>query len=107
MWYKLDADHNVVPTSSHEVNEWLGRDKERRVDRHKVGGVIVSTVFLCLDHAFGGGPPVVFETLVSGGEHDQHMERYCTWAEAEDGHARIVEMVSVSNNGLPVRALDI
>jgi hypothetical protein len=46
----------------------------------------VSTVFLGLDHQWGDGPPLVFETMIFGGEHDQYQERYSTWDEAEAGH---------------------
>lgn len=68
------------------------------VDRH-VGwtrledGRVVSTVFLGLDHAFGCGPPVLFETMVrlpEGGWKDV-CERYTTWDEAEAGHWAVVE----------------
>ena len=50
--------------------------------------VRVSTVFLALDHRYGSGPPLLFETMVFGGEHDQEQERYGTWEEAEAGHAK-------------------
>lgn len=36
-------------------------------------------------------PPIVFETLVFGGPFSDEMDRYCTWAEAVEGHARMVE----------------
>ena len=49
-------------------------------------GVRVSTVFLGLDHNFGNGEPVLFETMIFGGKHDQYQERYSTWEEAEAGH---------------------
>lgn len=51
----------------------------------------VSTVFLGLDHNLYG-PPHLFETMIFGGEHDGYQERYSTWAEAETGHARTVEI---------------
>jgi hypothetical protein len=63
---------------------WLGR---------RLPGVQVSTVFLGLDHSFGEGPPLLFETLVSGGALAGKMDRYTTWEEAEQGHARMVERV--------------
>ena len=47
---------------------------------------MVSTVFLGLDHAFDGGTPLLFETMIFGGEHDEYQERYATWDEAEAGH---------------------
>ena len=46
-----------------------------------------------LDHAFMGGPPLLFETMIFGGEHDQFQERYSTWEEAMAGHKKAVELV--------------
>jgi hypothetical protein len=57
------------------------------------GDVSVSTVFLGLDHNFGeGGAPLLFETMVFG-LPGEDCRRYSTWAEAEEGHARIVAQV--------------
>lgn len=53
--------------------------------------VTVSTVFLGMDHQFGDGPPLLFETLIFGGEHDGNMQRYSTWPQAKEGHARVVK----------------
>ncbi len=53
----------------------------------------VSTVFLGLDHSFGEGPPLIFETMVFGGELDQECERYTTETEALFGHDRMVAKV--------------
>jgi len=62
--------------------------------RERIGSSEISTVFLSLDHSFGdSGGPVLFETMVLGGEHDGHQERYRTYEEAEEGHTRICEMV--------------
>lgn len=56
--------------------------------------ILVSTVFLGLDHNFTGqGPPLLFETMVFGGALVQHCERYSTWEEAEKGHEDIVEKI--------------
>jgi len=58
--------------------------------------VHVSTVFLSIDHGYSsifGGPPILFETMIFGGEHDMYQERYSTYEEAEEGHQRAVEMV--------------
>jgi hypothetical protein len=57
-------------------------------------GVRVSTVWMGLDHRFGGpGLPLIFESMVfySGSSSDQDCERYSTMAEAEKGHAALVE----------------
>lgn len=55
--------------------------------------VEVSTVFLGLDYSFDDGPPLLFETMVFGGEHDQDCERVSTWDEAEAMHKLVVERV--------------
>lgn len=60
---------------------------DRRVGSdYLCGGVHVSTVFLGLDHGWGTVKPVLFETMVFGGDADGETHRYCTWAEAERGH---------------------
>ena len=55
--------------------------------------VEVSTVFLGMDHQFGDGPPLLFETMVFGGEQDQETMRYTTWEEAAKGHKDMVAFV--------------
>jgi len=57
-------------------------------------GVDVSTVFLGLDHNWGHHDlPILFETMVFGGEMDQECERYSVRQEALEGHAEMVELV--------------
>ena len=65
----------------------------RRVAKDKIGDTEVSTVFLCIDHSFGAGPPILFETMVFGGPLDQEMKRYSTYEEAEKGHKEMCERV--------------
>lgn len=49
--------------------------------------VQVSTVWLGIDHRFDdAGDPLIFETLVFGGEHDDEMLRYSTEEDALQGH---------------------
>jgi hypothetical protein len=64
---------------------------DRRVARTTLFDTcIVSTIFLGFDHAFFGGPPILFETLVSWmGEGGYEQERCSTWPEAEEQHARM------------------
>jgi hypothetical protein len=58
------------------------------------GDVRVSTVFMGLDHNYWGeGPPILFETMAFVGDQTVGQERYATWAEAEEGHARWVDQV--------------
>jgi hypothetical protein len=63
----------------------------RRVARTDIGeGVDVSTVHLVLDHQYGDGPPLIFETMIFGGEHDQDCWRYSTEEQANAGHEAVV-----------------
>jgi hypothetical protein len=45
-------------------------------------------VFLGVDHAHLGGPPVLWETMIFGFENDEYQERYTSKADALAGHAR-------------------
>jgi hypothetical protein len=93
-WYGLDANKNVIGPIAVGSPEYKASQAEsyRRVGRTQVTSeCMVSTVFLGLDHGYTPGPPVVFETMVFGGPMDGECERYCTWAEAVEGHARMVE----------------
>jgi hypothetical protein len=67
-------------------------DFDRHVRQTVQGDITVSTVFLGLDHQFGDGPPLLFETMVFGGAHNGAQERYSTWEEAEKGHADMVRL---------------
>lgn len=85
----------AVPCDS--VEEW-GRwyeTADRRVAKDWVNGMLVSTVFLGLDHNWGGGTPLLFETMVfpEGSCDERYMERYETWEEAEVGHGRAIAWV--------------
>ena len=75
---------------------WLEK-ADRKICRDQSFGddgfVTVSTVFLGLNHSFGEGSPVLFETMIFGGEHNDLQTRYHTRAEAEQGHEDIVNML--------------
>lgn len=92
--YILDADGN--PVQVHDLLTWAKAfEKENRiVAQDAVGDVMVSTVFLGLDHRhFDEGPPILWETMVFGGDNDQFQERYSSRKEALEGHARILDAV--------------
>lgn len=81
-------DENRTPVLVDDLMEWARRYEfdDRRVASSTIGDVRVSTVFLGLDHQFGEGPPLLFESMVFGGKFDGYQARYSTWAEAEAGH---------------------
>jgi hypothetical protein len=82
-------------------------DDQRRVARDEpFKGVVVSTVFLALDHRhFGEGPPILFETMVFGGPLNYTMQRCATWDEAETQHAAMVARV-IAVGAIPNALLD-
>lgn len=85
---------NKKPVLASSIEEWAkGYQKNRIVKQEKINDVFISTVFLGLDHSWGGGPPILFETIIFEGEHDQYQDRYCTWEEAEIGHEKAVNLV--------------
>lgn len=67
----------------------------RRVAQDYVGEIHVSTVFLAINHSWGDGPPILFETMVFGyGEGDEEYQwRYPTEEAALAGHQAILEAV--------------
>lgn len=96
MMYVLDH-HTPVPTTDAMAWGKLFNDpKYRTVKKDVIGDILVSTVFLGLDHGYGSGKPVLFETMIFGGDHDDYQVRYCTWEEAEAGHERAIKLIQKS-----------
>src|SRR5574338_73420 len=109
--YILDADgRTAIPEP--DLLRW-GRWFETSFDddRRRVGltfladgALRVSTVFLGLDHSFGSGRPVLWETVVFvevkpapaplAALAEAHEERYETWEAARAGHEAIVAAVA-------------
>lgn len=84
-----------TPVPVDDVLEWARwwEQNDRVVFQEEISaGVLVSTVFLGLDHNFSGkGPPLLFETMIfRDGKGDEEW-RWHTWLEAEEGHRRVVE----------------
>lgn len=92
MNYTMTPDGTVVEEPDIlKWDKWF-KTADRTVAMTMVGDLRVSTVFLSIDHAFDGGKPVLFETLVFGlPDVEEIMRRYRTREEALAGHARVVE----------------
>lgn len=92
--YVLDDQGNPVPEP--DVLKW-GRffeKMQRHVALTEIQGARISTVFLGVDHSFGGGPPVLWETMVFGGKFDSEQERYSSLADAKRGHDAMVGKIT-------------
>lgn len=69
-----------------------------------VDGYYISTTDLGLDHSFGFGPPLYYETMIFAVKKnkidwgDLYCERYTTEEQAKEGHKKAIEFVK--NGGL-------
>jgi hypothetical protein len=91
--YILNSEGDPVPAMDIVTwGRWM-QQADRKVARDIVSkGVEVSTVFLGLDHSFGDGPPLLWETMIFGGPNDQYQERYATLQEATEGHKKALQV---------------
>jgi len=81
-------DEQGNPREEADLMKWAKwfEKADRIVAKTMVGVIEVSTVFLGLDHSFGGTVPILFETMVFGGPLDGEQERYATKEQAQKGH---------------------
>jgi hypothetical protein len=100
MSYYTLAEDGRTPIKVENVMEWamdMQKHASPSVDKtlFDIDGekVVVSTVFLGLDHSFGGGPPLLWETMIFGGKHNDYQTRYTTYDEARLGHDLAVRLV--------------
>ena len=94
--YILDSDGNPeLCTDLLKWAAWFETANDQRVVKKTdvTKGIEVSTVFLGLDHSFGGGKtPMLYETMIFGGDHDQYQERFATRESALKGHEEAVDI---------------
>lgn len=79
--------HEPVPADMMARGKWF-EAADRHVGSTERDGIRVSTVFLGINHRFGEGPPLLFETMIFGGIEDGWQERCSTWDEATALHQR-------------------
>ena len=95
-WYTLDENNKpIVATSIIEAATWLDKNPERKaVKQEHIDDVFISTVFLGLDHAWDSDVPVLWETMIFGGEHDQYQDRYTSYEDALEGHEKALTLIT-------------
>ena len=94
----LGPDRRVVRVEDPVVwGKWFDESfKDRVVHQTVVAGCEVSTVFLAIDHQLGNGPPVLWETMVFGGDPRADLDRgRCsgTYEQAETMHWKMCDRV--------------
>jgi len=99
MWYILDENNKPVASHAMESASWMDKNPERKaVAQEYINDVFISTVFLGLDHKNYGWlsneTPILWETMIFGGEHDQYQERYTSYEDALKGHQTALNLVN-------------
>lgn len=100
--YILLPDRTIVEVEMMQWARWFNT-ADRHIGLTETELHRISTVFLGLDHSWGRGPPILFETMVFDKEgyessliknfivHDDHeCVRYSSFDDAEAGHAAMV-----------------
>lgn len=118
-WYILDERRQPKPVE--DIKEWADwfETADRRVMSTRIGCLVLSTIFLGLDHSFGDGPPILFESMIffhdprrrgrrpslrwppstwrksknMGRSSFDFQRRYSTWNEALAGHLLTMQHV--------------
>jgi len=93
--YYIMQNMRPRPVQFFEFAAW-SETHNRSIDRTEVGDVVISTIFRGVDHSYGEGPPLLFETRVSGGLCDGESRQYATLGEAKRGHHDIVDAIRAS-----------
>lgn len=101
--YVLDGK---TPRKVDDLMEWAQAwgTMDRHVAKTTIGGALVSTVFLGIDHNHFDGPPLIFETMAFGWLVDDYQERCSTWEEAEAMHGRAVRLVKQQHSRIALAA---
>lgn len=86
------VDKEIKPVDLMTWARWY-ETADRHVGNDRFGDVHVSTVFLGIDHSFGGKKPLLFETMIFGGKHDECQTRCSTYEQAEKMHKKAVRLV--------------
>lgn len=87
-------DKNGKPKPEPDLLKWADwfEDKNNRIIRQdRFGEILISTIFLGLDHGWGGDV-ILWETMIFGGKEDGLQWRYRSRKEALKGHAKAVNL---------------
>jgi hypothetical protein len=89
----LYYDRQGKPLTTEEFIVLFSRFEYKRIAYTELNDEVnISTVWLGIDHGCGSDKPVIFETMIFGGEHDGYQDRYYTEDEARAGHEKAVAL---------------
>lgn len=93
---KFILDEHRKPVKEPNLLKWATwfKNADRTVAKTEIASLLVSTVFLGLDHNFSEGPPILWETMVFN-NHESVYQNRCSGSieQAEAMHQKTVEMV--------------
>jgi hypothetical protein len=97
-------DHYILSVAGDPIPEpdmmkwarWFEKGNRQVARTELPGDITISTVFLGIDHSFGGGEPQLFETMIFGGPLDQTQDRYATRQAAVNGHEYYVQQAKAA-----------
>lgn len=93
--YMLNEQGEVVECDFLTWAKWFENVESRVVKATKRGDTKVSTIFLGLDHSFGDGPPILWETMVFQGKHwNELLARDCSTDVDQERHATLEEALA-------------
>ncbi len=97
MFYKLDENKNVVPSSIEEWSKFIEGilpTNYMYVGEEVVNGLRVSTIFAGISSDFygKGKHPLVFETMIFNNGSSIYVNKYSTWDQAVEGHQNAIEL---------------
>lgn len=92
-YFILDED-GKTPIPCNDLMDWAKwfGEHDRQIALTGVDDIVISTIFLGIDHA-PYGKPELFETMIFGGPMDQECWRYSDYFEAVSGHWSVVETI--------------
>lgn len=98
----------LVPMTPENMAK-LEDESIRRVAKTVIKGQVnVSTVFLFFDHNYGGGMPILYETMVFADrfgkytEFDEVMYRYYTKEQALLGHREMCQRIGIPESEITI-----
>jgi hypothetical protein len=106
--YILHGHIPVIEPDLRKWAEWYENVSNRIVRKERIGSFLVNTIFLGIDHDFGDGGTLLFETMVFDeaelyydqlvDKHfptaiDEYTRQYSTWNDAEAGHQKTVDLI--------------
>jgi hypothetical protein len=97
MHYLLDKNKEPYPVTIKEAIKLYKNPEMKIVKQDTIDDVFISTVFLGMDHSWSNKPghkPVLWETMIFGGEYSEYQERYTSHHDALEGHQKAIDLVN-------------